>query len=117
MSGKEIGLGRLFVQEAVKAATWGIIFLIVMGMFFITIKKDVKAAVAFGIDRFVSRVVVTATNPYLIEKSKQLVKEGVEYSVKKAAEEAKGVFGDAPIVIIGNEMFKNQESRKASPGK
>jgi hypothetical protein len=112
MSEKEIELGRLFVQEAVKACTWGVIFLIVMGMFFTSIKKDLKEAVAFGVDRVISRAVVLATNPQLIEKSKQLVKEGVEYSVKKAAGEVKQIIGDSPVVIIGNDMFKEPKKNE-----
>jgi len=94
MSEKEISLGRLFVQEAVKAGTWGIIFLVVMSMFFTTIKKDIKEGIEFGVQRMVDEVVFYGTHPYLVEKTKQLVKEGIEYSLNMAAAKASGVLAE-----------------------
>jgi hypothetical protein len=91
MSEKETNLGRLFVQEAVKAGTWGIVLLLVMGMFVASIKQDIKEAIAYGVDRLVSDVVVTAAHPVLLEKTRQLVKEGIDYSLTKAAREARGL--------------------------
>ena len=74
MSEKEIGLGRLFVQEAVKAGTWGLIFLLIMGMFIVSIKQDIKEGIAFAVDRVANRATATATNPVLIGRAKQLIK-------------------------------------------
>ena len=89
MSEKEIGLGRLFIQEVVKAGTWGIIFLIIIGMFITSIKQDIKEGIAYGVDRVLTQGIYLATDPYLIGKSKQLVKEGIEYSLSKAAREVR----------------------------
>lgn len=105
MSEKEIGLGRLFVQEAVKAGTWGIIFLIILGMFITSIKQDIKEGIAYGIDRAFSQGIFLATNPYLIEKTKQLIKEGIEYSVAKAAREVR---------MILEEKSKEKEVTEAT---
>ena len=100
MNEKEISLGRLFVQEIVRAGTWGIIFLIVMGMFLTTIKQDIKEGIAYGVERIATQVTVQATDPYLIGKAKQLIKEGIEYSLKKASAEFTG------ITVEGPEMYR-----------
>ena len=94
MSDREISLGRLFVQEAVRAGTWGLIFLLVMGMFVTSLKKDIKRGIAFGVDRLVSTAVMKATDPALVAKTKMLVKNGIDYSLHKAAKKAEGVLGD-----------------------
>jgi hypothetical protein len=96
MSNREVSLGRLFVQEAVRAGTWGLIFLLVMGMFVTSLKKDIKRGIAFGVDRFVSKVVMTATDPALVVKTKRLVKNGIDYSIGKAAKKTKGILGALP---------------------
>jgi hypothetical protein len=95
MSEREIGLGRLFVQEAIKAGTWGLILLIVTSLFLATVKQDIKEGIAYSVDRFISNAVSVGTHPVLIGKAKQLVKEGIEYSVTKAGKEARGVIRDA----------------------
>jgi hypothetical protein len=87
MNENEIGLGRLFVQEAVKAGTWGIVFLIIMGMFIFSIKQDIKEGIAYGIDRAYTRAVMIGTDPYLIGKVRQLIKEGAEPSSIKTEED------------------------------
>lgn len=86
MNEKEIGLGRLFVHEAVKAGTWGIVFLIIMGMFIFSIKQDIKEGIAYGIDRAYTRAVMIGTDPYLIGKVKQLIKEGAGPSATTEAD-------------------------------
>ncbi|MFH1490226.1 MAG: hypothetical protein ABII06_15080 [Pseudomonadota bacterium] len=91
MSEKEISLGRIFVQEAVKAGTWGLIFLLVMGMLLTSIKQEIKEGISYGVDRIVSMAIATATDPYLVGKAKQLGKEGIEYTLTKAAGEVKGI--------------------------
>lgn len=73
------------------------IFLIVMGIFLTTIKQDIKGGIAFGVDRFVQTAVLYATNPMLIGKTKQLIKEGIEYTLSKASEEAKEVLAETSI--------------------
>jgi len=112
MSGKEISLGRLFVQEAVKAGTWGFIFLLIMGMFITSIKQDIKEGIAYGMDRLVTQVVVYATNPYLIGKTKQLVKEGIEFSLNKAAEQASIVIHQKPAAIEKKAIDKDKTGQK-----
>ena len=99
MSEKEISLGRLFVQEAIKAGTWGLIFLLIMGMFITSMKQDIKEGIAYGVDRLVTQAVIYGTNPYLIGKTKQLVKEGIEFSLKKAAEQAIVVLHQRPAAM------------------
>ena len=69
MTGKEMDLGRLFVREAIKAGTWGFIFLIIMGMFIASVERDIRESIAFGIDHLVYRVLYSAANPYTLEKS------------------------------------------------
>ena len=91
VSDREISLGRIFVQEAVRAGTWGLVFLLVMGMFVASIKKDIKQGIAFGVDRLVSKAVMTATDPALVVKTKKLVKNGIDYSIGQAAKEARGI--------------------------
>ena len=114
MSEKVISLGRLFVQEAIKAGTWGFIFLLIMGMFITSIKQDIKEGIAYGVDRLVSQVVVYATHPYLIGKTKQLVKEGIEFSLKRAAEKARIVIHERPPAIEKKTINKDQTSQKQS---
>ena len=94
MSENPVSLGRLFVQEAVRAGTWGLIFLIVVGILSISIRKDVKKAIAYGIDHAIESTMIYATNPVLIGKTKQLIKEGIEYTLSNASKEAKSVLSE-----------------------
>ena len=116
MSEKEISLGRLFVQEAIKAGTWGFIFLLIMGMFITSIKQDIKEGIAYGVDRLVTQAVVYATNPYLIGKTKQLVKEGIEFSLNRAAEQARIVIHQKPGAIekAATDKDKTNQKKKAN---
>lgn len=85
MSEKEISLGRLFVQEAIKAGIWGLIFLMIMGIFITSIKQDIKEGIAFGVDRFMTHVAFYATDLNLLRKTKELIEEGTEFSKTEAA--------------------------------
>jgi hypothetical protein len=109
MAETQIRLGRLFVQEAIKAGTWGAVFLIVVAVFIMAIKQDVKEGIAYGIDRFVSEVVGFATEPALIRKTKQLVKEGIEYTVTKAGQEARQVIEGAKLDTKTQSQPETQE--------
>jgi hypothetical protein len=91
MAANETGLKRLFIQELIKAVTRGVIFLIVIWILLFSIKQDIKEGIAFGIDRFIADTTSVATDPYLIGKAKQLVKEGIEYSVAKMGHEVRYV--------------------------
>lgn len=91
MSQNEIGLGRLFVQEAVKAGTWGLIFLLVMGMLITSVKQDIREAINYSVDRLAYGASNVATRPAFAGRVKTLVKKGVDYSLARAAVEAKGV--------------------------
>ena len=102
MSEQEISLGRLFVREAVRAATWGIILLVIMGIFVTSIKQDIN----YGVDRAVHRAANYAMDPALIGKTKQLVKEGIEYTLSKASKEAKGVMGETSAKPGAQEQKK-----------
>jgi hypothetical protein len=106
MSEKEISLGRLIVQEAVKAATWSIILLVSLGIFISTMKQDIREGIAYGVDRVVAQAVRHATDPALIGKTKQLIKEGIEYTLNKASKEAKGVLAETPSAPVVQEQKK-----------
>jgi hypothetical protein len=67
---KKSALARWFLQELVRAGTWGLIFLVVMGVFIFAIKQDIKEGIAFGIDRFIFQSLSTATNPNLMQKTR-----------------------------------------------
>ncbi|MGD2124890.1 MAG: hypothetical protein PVG99_02350 [Desulfobacteraceae bacterium] len=106
MSEKEIGLGRLFVQEAIKAGTWGFILLLVMGIFLLSVKQDIKEGIAYSVDRVASKSMLYATNPVLIGKTKQLIKEGIEYTLTKASREAKAVLAETALYTKGEEPIE-----------
>jgi hypothetical protein len=110
MTEKEFSLGRVFVQEAVKAATWGLIFLVVMGMFITSIKQDIKEGIAFGVDRFARQVFILATHPALEARTKALVKKGIDYTAKRASEEARALLEAVP----GDPGEKKQNKEKGS---
>ncbi len=78
MSEKNISLGRLFLQEAIRAGTRGVIYLVVMGVFICAIKQDIKEGIAFGVDRFIFQSILTTPNPDPVDKAKQHVQEGME---------------------------------------
>jgi hypothetical protein len=59
-------------------------------------------------------VVVYATHPYLIGKTKQLVKEGIEFSINKAAEQARIVIYQRPAAIEKKTIDQDQTSQKQS---
>ena len=116
MAENQIRFSRLFIQEVIKAGTWGAVFLIVVAVFIMAVKQDIKEGIAYGIDRFVSEVTFVATNPVFIGKTKQLVKEGIEYSMTKAAQEARHVIEGARLDAKTQAQPKTQEpeSRPAS---
>jgi hypothetical protein len=91
MADRDISLGRLFVQEAVKAGTWGFVLLLVASIFIASIKQDIKEGIAFGVDRFFTNVALIAADPELISQAKGLVKRGIEYSATAASREVKGI--------------------------
>ena len=84
MAGEKFPWGEIILKDAVRAATWGIVLVIIMTIFLAFIKQNIKEAIDFGAKRAVYETVRYATDPYLIGKGKQLIKEGVEYSVEKA---------------------------------
>lgn len=65
-------------------------------------KQEIKEGIDFGAKRTAYEAVRYATDPYLIGKGKQLVKEGIEYSVDKAGERYKQIL---------------KETMEAAPGK
>jgi len=58
------------------------------------IKQDIKEGIAYGIDRAYTRAVMIGTDPYLIGRVKQLVKESVDYSAAKTGEETGAVMDE-----------------------
>lgn len=112
MSEREMGLGRVFLQEAIKAGTWGIIFLLIVGIFITIIKQDIKEGIAYAVDRIVFQVEREATDPYLIGKAKQLIKEGIEYSLTKTSIEVNKILAQNPIqfTIKTEEMTEEHQT-------
>ena len=116
MAEKQVGLGRLFVEEAIRAGAWGAVFLLVMAVFITAMKQDIKEGIAYGVDRIASEVVFLVTDPDLVGKTKELVKEGIEYSVTKAAQGAREVLVEARMDAKGQAPPEPQtpETRPAS---
>ena len=94
MTEKQIGFGRFFVQEAIRAGTWGAAFLLVMAILITAMKQDIKEGIAFGVDRLVSEAAFAATDRILIGNAKQLIKKGIDYSVMKAAQGTREVLAE-----------------------
>ena len=58
------------------------------------VKQNVKEAIDFGAKRVVFEAVRYATDPFLIGKGKQLIKEGVEYSIERAGNKYRDVLNE-----------------------
>ncbi|MGD8228827.1 MAG: hypothetical protein PVH82_18190 [Desulfobacteraceae bacterium] len=97
MGENQISLGRLFVQELIRAGTWGIVLLFILGIFMLSIKQEIKEGIAYGVERVASEAVMVGTNPYLIGKSKQLIKEGIEYTLAKTSREIRGILNEYSV--------------------
>jgi hypothetical protein len=105
---KEISLGKLFVLEFVKAGAWGIVFLIAMTMLINTLKDEIKEGIAYGVDRLVMDVATTGSNPQVVDKFKEIIRESLDYSFQKATNEAKGILSDTSIEIKFNQTPKEK---------
>jgi hypothetical protein len=103
MSEKEISLGRLFVQEAVRAGTWGLVLLLVMGMFLMTIKQEIKEGIAYSVDRMIATTINEATDPALLRDTKEALKKGVEYSVTMAGSEVRKILAETTTGVQRRE--------------
>jgi hypothetical protein len=99
MGDKQISLGHLFLQEVIRAGTWGVVLLLILGVFMLSIKQEIKEGIAYGVDRIVHEAVMVTTDPYLIGKSKQLIKEGIEYTLLKTSREVRGILNDYTVEI------------------
>ena len=99
MAENQISLGRLFLQEVIRAGSWGIVLLLVFGICMLSIKQEIKEGIAYSVDRVVNETVMVATDPYLIGKSKQLIKEGIEYTLTKTTKEIRGILQDYDVEI------------------
>ena len=86
MANEKISWGRIILKDAVRAAVWSVVILIVFSIFLSLIKGEVKEAIDFSAKQVALVTVSYATNPYLIGKGKQLVKEGIEYTVDKVGD-------------------------------
>jgi hypothetical protein len=116
MAEKQIGFGRFFVQEAIRAGTWGAVFLLVMAVLIAAMKQDIKEGIAFGVDRLVSEAAFAATDRALIGNAKQLVKRGIDYSVMKAAQGTRDVLAgrDWDVKSEGPSIPQSTETRTRS---
>jgi len=117
MAENQISLGRLFVQEVIRAGTWGIVLLFILGIFMLSLKQEIKEGIAYSVERVVDEAVMVATDPYLIGKSKQLIKEGIEYTLTKTSREVRGILEEYDVEIELEEKEKtryNQERWRPS---
>ena len=73
MAEEKMDMKSVIVKEAVRAAIWGGVFLIVMAIFMSAVKQSIKEGIDFGVKRAVYEAVRYGTDPYLIGKVKQLV--------------------------------------------
>lgn len=85
MGKREISLGQLFIQEIIRALSWGIVVIIAVAVIFIGGQQQIKEGIEYGIDTFMTSAVIHGTHPYFIGKAKQLVKEGIEYGLTKSS--------------------------------
>jgi hypothetical protein len=108
MGENQISLGRLFVQELIRAGTWGIVLLFILGIFMLSIKQEIKEGIAYGVQRVAGEAVMVGTNPYLIGKSKQLIKEGIEYTLAKTSREIRGILNDYNVEM---EIEKREKTK------
>jgi hypothetical protein len=74
----------IVLKEGIRAATWGIVLTIIMTAFLFFVKQNIKEAIDFSTKRAVLEAVRYGTDPFLIGKGKQLIKEGLEYSIDRA---------------------------------
>lgn len=109
MAEKQISLGRLFLQEVIRAGTWGMVLLFILGMFLLSLKQEIKEGIAYSVERVVNEAVMVATDPYLIGKSKQLIKEGIEYTLAKTSKEIGGILEEYDVEIELEEKEKTKE--------
>ena len=108
MAEEKIAWGQVILKEAVRAGTWGIVLLVIFGTFLAVVRQNVKEAIDFGAKRVVLEAARYATDPFLIGKGKQLVKEGIEYSLDKAGQTYKAIIVD----VNETARMKSGESPK-----
>ena len=108
MAEEKIAWVQIILKEAVRAGTWGIVLLMIFGIFLAAVRQNVKEAIDFGAKRAVLEAVRYATDPFLIGKGKQLVKEGIEYSLDKAGEK----YQDVIVEAIETARIKSGEAPK-----
>lgn len=68
-------LGRVFVRELVRATSWGTVFLLVVVIFLLGAKQNIKEAIDFSFKRAVGEVHYFVSNPEV----KQDIKEAIEF--------------------------------------
>ena len=108
MAEEKIAWVQIILKEAVRAGTWGIVLFVIFSIFLATIKQNVKEAIDFGAKQAVYEAVRYATDPFLIGKGKQLVKEGIEYTLDKAGEK----YQDVIVEAIETARIKSGEAPK-----
>jgi hypothetical protein len=110
MTEKQTGYGKFFVQEVIRAGTWGAVFLIVMAVLITAMKQDIKEGIAYGVNRLVSEAAFVATDRALIVNAKSLVKKGIDYSVMKAAHGVREVLAESGSTAKGGPQPIPQSS-------
>ncbi|MBW1998779.1 MAG: hypothetical protein JRJ29_12540 [Deltaproteobacteria bacterium] len=112
MTDEKVSWGKLIIKDAVRAATWSVVVLIVLSIFLFSIKQEIKEGIDFGAKRAVSEVVKYATDPYLVSSGKQLIKEGIEYTVDKVGERYQQILMET---IKATRATQAQAKKEAQP--
>lgn len=89
-NGGQESLGRLFVKELVRAISWGIVFLLVVVVFFIGAKQNIKEAIDFSFKRAVGEVYFLVSNPEV----KQDIKEAIDFMSEQSTKQLKRLLSD-----------------------
>jgi hypothetical protein len=91
--GADVGLGRVFLEELVRATSWAIVFVVAIAVLLLSFKQDIKEAIDFTFQRAIGEVYFLATAPEV----KQDIKEAVEFMSKQSSAQVKGLLADPAV--------------------
>jgi hypothetical protein len=84
-------LRRVFLRELVRATLWGIVFLLVVAVFSVGAKQNIKEAIDFSFRRAVGDVYFFVSSPQV----KQDIKEAAEFMSDQSNKQVKQLFTDS----------------------
>jgi hypothetical protein len=91
--GAEVGLGRVFLKELVRASSWGIMTLVVVTILLIGGKQNIKEAIDFTFKRAIGETLAVVYNPLV----KQDVKEAIEFLSQQSSRQARYLLADPAL--------------------